>query len=58
MMNTKDAVYWAGLMAGVCVGFLAIRSLGFGQIWQLLGGIAVGVGVGYVAEQMFVRRND
>lgn len=50
-MNTKDAVYYAGLMGGLLVGTLVLRSFGVGGILQLVGGLVVGVGCGYLAEQ-------
>jgi hypothetical protein len=62
-MNAKDAVYYVGLIGGMIVGTLAARQLGivdwlagFGLppgIGQLLCGIVVGVGCGYLAEQLY-----
>ena len=52
-MNTKDAVYYVGLMGGLIVGTLVLRSLGVGGILQFAGGIVVGVGCGYLAERAY-----
>lgn len=55
-MNFKDVPYYLGLMGGLIVGSLALGMAGVSGLWQLLGGLAVGVGAGYVLDQAFGRR--
>lgn len=52
-MSTKDAVYYIGLMVGLIAGTMTLRMLGVGGILQLIGGLVVGVGVGYLAERAY-----
>ena len=52
-LSTRDAIYYGGLIGGMIVGVTLMRALGFGGIIQLLGGVVVGVGLGYVLEQVY-----
>ena len=52
-MSIKDVPYYVGLILGLVVGTLALRLMGVSGIFQLLGGLAVGVGAGWVLDQMF-----
>ena len=52
-MNKDEAVYYVGLMVGLICGTLLLRAMGVGGIWQLVGGLVVGVGFGYVAERLY-----
>jgi F0F1-type ATP synthase assembly protein I len=53
-MGPKDAVYYVGLIGGLIVGTLAARQwiTDHGLI-QLICGVVVGVGCGYLAEQIY-----
>jgi len=61
-MSIGDAVYWTGLIAGAVIGVLGLRYLGAAGIFPLadqypivplLGGIVLGVGIGFVAERAY-----
>jgi hypothetical protein len=52
-MKTQDAIYYGGLIAGMILGAWLLRELGVTGIFQLLGGLALGVGLGYTAEQVY-----
>jgi len=52
-MSPRDAVYYVGLFAGIIVGVLIMRGLGFPTIAQLIVGIVVGVGFGFLAEKIY-----
>lgn len=54
-MQTKDAIYWIGLMAGLVIGSQIMKMLGIGGILQFLGGLVLGVGCGLLAERLYVR---
>ena len=48
-----DLAYWGGMILGTSITVTAMRQAGLGNgILQLIAGIAVGVGVGFVAERM------
>ncbi len=51
-MSAKDAAYYIGLFGGLIAGTLALRAMGISGIFQLLGGLVVGVGCGYLAERV------
>ena len=51
-MSTKDAIYWGGFIAGMSITAVVVRELGYGRLWQLLGGLIVGVGTGYFLEKI------
>jgi len=52
-MKTTDAIYYGGLMVGIIIGTLVLRELGVTGIWQLIGSLVLGVGVGYAAERAY-----
>ena len=52
-MSAKDAVYYVGLIVGIIVGTLVTRSLALGPIYQIIGGLGTGVGLGFVAERVY-----
>ena len=50
----KDLFYWGGLIAGMGIGHLGLAQLGVhNRILQLLAGLALGVGLGYMLERMY-----
>ena len=51
-MNSKEAVRTLGLMAGLVIGNLFARLLGFGTLVQLIFAVIAGAGVSYLAERM------
>jgi len=51
MMTRNDALYYGGLMGGLIVGTLALRAMGMPSLIQLVGGLIVGVGCGYLIER-------
>jgi hypothetical protein len=53
-MNTKDAVYYSGLILGTIVGVLGARAVGVeNNLLSLLVGIGVGVCFGVAAERFY-----
>jgi hypothetical protein len=52
-MSTKDAIYYCGLIVGMIAGTLVARQWIANGLIQLGCGLAVGVGCGYVAEQLY-----
>lgn len=52
-MKTNDAIYYGSFMAGMIIGTLILRELGVTGILQLIGGVALGVGVGYAMESAY-----
>ena len=61
-MTIGDAIYWSGLIAGAVIGTVGLRYLGATgivplaaqyPIVPLIGGIVLGVGIGYVAERAY-----
>lgn len=53
--TVKDLVYYGGLFGGLIVVYLAGRPYGVHPLILLVGGIIVGVGVGYVLERLYER---
>ena len=56
-MKKDDAIYYVALMGGIIVGAVAMRYFGFGRIPQLLVGLVVGVGFGFLATRALEQRN-
>ena len=52
-MSIKDAVYYAGLMAGLIIGTMTMRALGASGILQMLGALVVGVALGFAAQKVY-----
>jgi hypothetical protein len=52
-MKTQDAIYYGGLIAGMILGAWILREMGVTGLFQLLGGLAFGFGLGYTAEQVY-----
>jgi len=52
-MSPRDAVYYLGLFAGIIVGAVTMRTLGFPWIVQMIVGLVVGVGFGFLAEKIY-----
>ena len=52
MMDPKDAPYYIGLIAGLIIGTLGLRALGVTGILNMIGALAVGIGVALAAERI------
>lgn len=52
-MKTQEAVYYGGLIAGMILGGWLLQELGITGIFQLLGSLGLGVGIGYTAEKVY-----
>ncbi len=57
-MQIQDAIYYGGLIAGMILGTLILREFHVPGLGQLLGGLVLGVGLGYVAEQAYSRGRE
>lgn len=53
--TVNDLVYYGGLFGGLIVVYLAGRPYGVHPIALLVGGLVVGVGLGYVLERLYDR---
>lgn len=61
-MSIGDAIYWSGLIAGAVIGTVGLRYLGAAGMFPLaeqypivplIGGVVLGVGIGFVAERAY-----
>ena len=52
-MKIADAIYTSGLILGMIIGTLLLGKIGVTGIWQLLGGLVTGVGLGYMVESVY-----
>lgn len=52
MMDPKDAPYYIGMIAGLIIGTLGLKALGVTGILQIIGALAVGIGVALAAEHI------
>ena len=50
-----DLVYYSGLFAGMIAGTLTLRAYEAHHLVQLLGGVACGVVLGFVCDQIYQR---
>jgi hypothetical protein len=57
-MQLQDAIYYGGLITGMILGTLMLREFGVPGLGQLIGGFALGVGIGYVAEQAYRKSRE
>lgn len=53
MMTPREGVFYAGWMAGIIATVPICRSLGMHKIVGLIIGVAVGAGIGFVAQKLF-----
>jgi hypothetical protein len=51
--TVNDLVYWMGMFAGIIVVFLIGRPYGVHRLLLLLGGLAVGAGLGFGMERIY-----
>ena len=52
-MSIREGVYYAGLILGWAVTAFTLRLLGQPNLAQLVGGLVVGVGCGWLAEKFY-----
>lgn len=52
--TTRDLVYYGGLFLGLCTTYVLLESMGVHNQWvKLGGGLAVGVGCGWLLEKVY-----
>jgi hypothetical protein len=52
--SVKDLFYWGGLIAGMGIGTVGMRHLGYGNGWlPLIVGLCLGVALGYTLEKIY-----
>ena len=51
--TVKDLVYYTGMFSGIILVFAAAKPYGIQPIFCFIGGLIVGAGLGWMAEQIY-----